>query len=428
MAELGTMDANFKEVYASIIQNLVPDSAKTLKLFKFEQADEIGNKFHQPVILSQEGGITYSAPSQGAFAINTPIGLTMGDAQVDAYQILAAGRVSYEQAAKSTTSKKAFRQVMDIRVQNLFESIAKRQHIANIYGRSGIGLASTSANISTTSTLVTFTAATWATGIWSGLENHQVVFFNHATGALISSSTDAVFVVGAVDPVNFTVTFTGTATGIAALDTLFSGGGTGDCFFYLSRTAASTYGECVGLDYIISNTSSSVFNIDASTYSLWKGNTYSCGSAALSISKILSGLNLPIARGLEEDAYLFVNPWTWSNVASEQTGNRRYDAKYSKTEADNGFESIKYFSSNGMIEMISESCIKQGEAILVPAKAHSPKRIGSVDITFQRPFSNDKFFVELPSNAGFEIRCYTGQSVFTDSPARCLKYTNIVNS
>jgi hypothetical protein len=40
----------------------------------------------------------------------------------------------------------------------------------------------------------------------------------------------------------------------------------------------------------------------------------------------------------------------------------------------------------------------------------------------------EDFFIELSNAAGYELRAYTNQALFCDTPARLIKVTGIVNS
>jgi hypothetical protein len=63
----------FYEVYGDDVINLIPESAKIVKAVPFAPAEkQEGNKYHQPVILSYEHGVTYAAPDAGK--PNLPIG------------------------------------------------------------------------------------------------------------------------------------------------------------------------------------------------------------------------------------------------------------------------------------------------------------------------------------------------------------------
>lgn len=424
---ISDLDGLFKEVYAPDIQKLMPEASKLIKLVPFSEEEKIGDKYEQPVVLTYPHGVTYAAPGAGAFSLNSAIAPKSKPARVDAYQHILRESMDYETAAKASSGgKKAFRKATELDVELMMESITKRVELDLLYGQTGVGVGDSSVNTDTTHTVVTLTTASWASGIWAGMENATIQFWKQSDNTLVSSSTDSIFTIDSVDVDNRKLTLSGTTTGISALDTALAAG---DCDIYFngSRTAASTFSQMAGLVKIITNTGS-LFEISAATYNLWKGNTYGA-AGALTLSKILSGLAQPCGRGLDEKVTVFLNDRTWANVASDQAALRKYDARYDEERAKNGFKALTLYSQNGEVELMPYNCIKEGMAIAVPLK--QMKRIGSTDITWTLPGSspeNPRFFRELSDNAGFEYRVYSGQSIFCQKPARTLIITGIVNS
>lgn len=418
------LDGLFKTVYGQEIINLMPEASKLVKAIPFSQEDKIGDHFEQPVALTYEHGYTYAAPGAGAFALRNSVSMKMKKAQVDAYQGLLRGQMDYETAAKAISGgPKAFRKATQLQVENMMESGTKRVELSILYGQSGIGQTSASANASATGTVVTIATATWATGIWAGMENCVIQFFT-AAGALVSSGDDSKFSIVSVDVENRKLTLSGTATGITALDAAILAG-TCDIFFDTARTDSTTFNEMVGLNKIITN-SGTLFNISASTYNLWKGNTFTCGSASLTLGKIIQGLSRPTGRGLNEKVTVFLNDRTWANVASDQAALRKLDASYKSDGVENGFKAITFYSQNGEVAIEPYNCVKEGEAYALPLKRI--KRLGTQDISFNSLGEEGRIFRELSDNAGFEYRLYNGQSVFCETPAKLLKFTDIVNS
>jgi len=418
------LDGLFKIVYGSQIINLMPEASKIVKMIPFSQEERIGKRFDQPVALTYEHGYTYGAPASGAFALRSSITMKMQNAEVDGYQGVLRAQMDYETAAKAVSGgAKAFKKATQLQVENMMESGTKRVELACLYGQTGLGQTSSSVNASATQTVLQVTTATWATGIWSGMENCPIQFWT-AANALVSSGADSIFTIDSVDVTNRKLTVTGTATGITALD-IAAGAGTLDIYFDTARTGASAWSEMVGIDKIITN-SGTLFNISASTYNLWKGNTYSASSAALTLGKILSAIAIPSGRGLQEKVVALLNDRTWANVANDQAALRKYDASYSTEEIKNGARAIRFYSQNGEIELQPYNCVKEGEAFVIPPKRF--KRIGAQDISFNSLGVEGRIFRELSDNAGFEYRLYNDQSIFCETPAKCLKITNIVNS
>jgi hypothetical protein len=406
----------FKTVYASEINNLIPDNAKLVKMIAFKTSERIGDHYEQPVVVTAEHGVTYAAPRAGAFALNGHIAMTTVQAKVEGYQMLLRSAIAYETAARSVGSKAAFIAGTELVIENMLNSITKRLEIACIYGQNGLGLISGYTNSSATKTVLSFQTGQWAAGIWVGTENAQLNFYNSTS--LVSTAADSIFVVDSCDVDAKTLTVTGTSTGITALESAIAAQLTSPYFY-------GSYGnEMAGIKKIITNTGT-LFNISAATYNLWKGNSYNA-AGALTMTKVLKAMSLPVSKGLDEDVILLLNPRVWGELNAELSGNRRFDGSYKKEIGSGGFEAIKYYAQNGMIEVIAHPCVMEGEAFAFPKSRVS--RIGSTDITFRNMGKGEDFFLELASNAGFELRAYTEQAIFCDKPNTTLRIYGITVS
>lgn len=395
-----TLNAFYKEIYADKIQNLIPENIRLLKMIDFKESDATGDKYIQPVMLSHEHGFSVGT---GAYTLNDHIASVNSEAQVEGFQMLLRTAIGYDAADRMGGSKKSFVKWGDQLFMNMLNSMSKRLEVLQIYGRSSLGQV-----LSNTSGALVLTAASWAPGIWAGMVGCTLEAY---TATASGSQHDGTLTVSAVDLGTRTVTVTGTSSSVVANDYLYFKG------FY----AAEQY----GLDAIISNTGT-LYNISAATYELWKGSSASAGSAALTMAKVLNGASKAAERGCEEDMTLICNPATWANLNSDQSALREYDGSYNGGKAENGFDGIKYKAQNGKLEVVSSIYCKAGEAFLFPQKRF--KRIGSTDITFNRPGQSEKVFLELPSAAGFELRCRSSQTLFCERPAYCVKFTNIVNA
>jgi hypothetical protein len=412
-----TLDGLFKEVYADKIVKAIPLQNRFLQDIPFVGSGKReGNKFNQPVNLSMEHGVTYAAPDSGAFALKSAIASQTKNATVNGSQVLLRGSLDYESAAKAANGDKAaFVTATHYTIQNMLESISKRVEISTIYGNKGIAITDGTTNTNATTTVVDLTTASFGVAIWTGMENAEINFYNGATQ--INGST-GIFTISSVDVSAKTVTVTGVAADITALDGFAFG--TLDVYFEGSKDS-----EMVGIDGIITNTST-LFGIDASVYSLWKGNVISAGTAALTMDKVINGISIAQGFGLNEKVCLYVNPKTWNNLNGELAGNRRYDGSYQR-KGENGFMNIEYYSQNGGIEVVSHSYIKEGEAFCIPKSKW--KRLGAQDISFNTPGrGKEEIFRQLNDNAGYEYRTYSNQAIFCSHPARNIKFTDIVNS
>lgn len=409
-----TLTGLFKDVYEDKIVNLVPESSVLQKRIKFVENDKReGRLLHQPVLLALPTGMTFGV---GAVALNSPVASTMGDAQIAGAGMTLADRITYDVAAKAASGGvRAFVEATELIVDALTQSMSKFIEIELMWGSSSHGTLAESTVHTGTGTVATVTIdlAEWSAGIWSGMENINVDMYN--AGVLVN--TNAALVVTAVNASTRVITMSGNSTDITAINT--ANGTALQIFPYLA------YGqEMQGFYNILSNTGT-LFNINAATYALWQSNTYSALSTALNFGKVMSAVALPTARGLMEDVTVFVNPTTYSNLITSQAGARRYDSSWKKNELENGTESLCFYGPNGKIEIVSHIFMKQGYAFILPLKRC--QRTGATDLTFTLPGMPGEFFLQLPGYTAYELRCYTLQAAFLNSPAKACLVTAIVN-
>lgn len=409
-----TLTGLFKDVYEDKIVNLVPESSVLQKRVKFVENDKReGRLLHQPVLLSLPTGMTFGV---GAVALNSPVASTMGDAQIAGAGMTLADRITYDVAAKAASGGvRAFVEATELIVDALTQSMSKFIEIELMWGSSShgtLGESTVHTGAATTAT-VTIDLAEWSAGIWSGMENINVDMYN--AGVLVN--TLAPLVVTAVNVTGRIITMTGAAADITAINGL--NGTALQIFPYLA------YGqEMQGFYNILANTGT-LFNINAATYALWQSNVYSVAGTALNFGKVQSGISLATARGLMEDVTIFVNPRTYSNLITSQAGARRYDSSYKKSELENGTESLCFYGPNGKIEIVGHIFMKEGYAFALPLKRC--QRTGATDLTFTLPGMPGEFFLQLPGFTAYELRCYTLQAAFLNSPAKAVLFTAIVN-
>lgn len=411
-----TLTGMFKDVYEDKIVNLVPESSVLQKKIKFVENDKReGRMLHQPVLLALPSGLTFGV---GAIALNNPIASTMGDAQIQGAGMTLADRITYDVAAKAASGGvRAFVEATELIVDALTQSMSKFIEIELMWGNSSLGtLGQSSVNTGsgTTGTL-TIDLGEWATGIWSGLENMAIDVYS--TSGTVKINTVSAVTVTAINPSTRVVSISGAAADMTAINALPS-------------TALQIYpyaavgNEMNGYYVILANTGS-LFNINASTYALWQANSYSAGSTALNFGKIQSAVAVATARGLIEDVAAYINPTTYANVVTSQAGARRYDSSYKSKEVENGMQSLCFWGPNGKIELIPHIFMKQGYSFVLPIKRC--QRTGATDLTFTLPGMPGEFFLQLPGYTAYELRCYTLQAAFLQTPAKGVLITAIVN-
>lgn len=419
-----TSQGLFKIKYADRLQDVVPKAAILQNLIKFQA--RIGKTYNQPVVLTQEMGFTQTGPDQGGFGLAAPNSFVTKEATVNGAQIVLRSVVDYESLTKSMHGKDtAYEQLFHLQMLNAKNSVHKRLEIGLLYGRSGIGVTSSSANASSTSTVVTLTAASWAAGLWAGMENATLSFYNGSS--IVSSGADAIFTVSAVNFTDKKITVTGTATGISALDTSIAGGAR-DIYFASAdgSTVYTTYNqEAVGLKSIASNTGT-LFGVDGASYSMFRGNTYDVGSTTLTKGKLMAAISLAAERGLEEDVTVLVSPKTWSDLNVGLMAASIRDSKYSPNKGEDGYAALTFHSDVADLKVLSHPYVKQGDGFIFPTSALS--RVGSMDVGFMEVPGQSGDYFHTSGNAACEVRLYSNQALFCSTPAKCVYLQNIVPS
>lgn len=412
-----TLTGLFKDVYEDKIVNLVPESSVNQKRIKFVENDKReGRMLHQPVLLSLPSGLTFGI---GAVALNNPIASTMGDAQIQGAGMTLADRITYDVAAKAASGGvRAFVEATELIVDALTQSMSKFIEIELMWGNSNtgtLGQATTATAGTATTCTITIDTAEWSTGIWSGLENMAIDLYT--TSGTVKVNNVAALTVTAVNPSTRVISLLGNATDITAV--VANNGTAQQIYPYLA-----VGNEMNGFYNILTNTTT-LFNINAGTYALWQANTYSAQSSALNFGKIQSGVALATARGLIEDVTVEINPTTYANVVTSQSGARRYDSSYKNKELENGTQSLTFWGPNGKIELVPHIFMKQGYGFVLPMRRC--QRTGATDLTFTLPGMPGEFFLQLPGYTAYELRCYTLQAAFLQTPAKAVLINNIVN-
>lgn len=419
-----TLNGFFKDVYAKIVKDLVPNSDIVLKNIDFvEKEGQEGRLYHQPVLLALPSGLTWGL---GNVTLVNSVASQMGDAQIAGSQIIGRDLIAMDVMAKAAKGgRQSFGEATAFVVKNLVKSTSKALELDLLHGGVGLGQTSVIAqgSPSSTVTVCTVTYGTWSPAIWSGYENGQFQFYNN--GSLVSSGDDSIFsltsinVVPASSSVGGTLTFTGTTTGTTALQAL--NGTTLDIYFYTANG-----NQMSGLKAILSNTGS-LFNIDASDYSLWEANTYTANSSQLTFGKLQNAVSLAVGRGLDSPTMTLVAPPTFANLVNEEAGARIFDNSYDPKEAENGFEALTFYGPNGRNEIHCHPFMKQGEAFVIPKE--ETLRVGPVeDVVMTLPgFPADMFFVMSSTFGSWELRTYANQAILMEAPAHGVLITNITN-
>jgi len=323
---------------------------------------------------------------------------------VEGSQIVLRSRIDYESAARAANGgKKAFVNAIDLVVRNMVDSVAKRKEVGFLYGGSGIG--TVNANTSATTAFV-ISEETWSPAIWSGMENARIDILTSTFSAFSTGGNSAT--VSSVDMDTRTVTLAANATLTAGDIVLFEDA--------VVPSGTPTYNECAGLQRIISNTGT-LFNISASTYTLWKGYTKS-STGSPTMAKIMDVAAILAGRGgLMEGVEVLLSPKGWQVLNNDLAALRRFDGSYSSGKLETGTEAIRYFGPTGVVEIYPHIFVKDGHAFMGPIRKRA-KRIGATDTTFKTPGRGDEIFRQVEDAAAVELRAYSNDALFLETPAK----------
>jgi hypothetical protein len=403
----GTLNGLFKQVFADKLLPLVPEFAILQKLVEFSEAEKVGRYYSQPVVVSSEAGFTYLGITGGVGTLNNPLAGQVQEAQVYPSELNLRAQMSYGSLTRAAEKgPRAFERESKFKVEDMNGATRKRLEIAMLYGQSGVGTVSTSTYDGSTYTNVVLTDGSWAGGIWAGSEGSMLDSWN---GTSRRNAAVTPLVIAKVNASTKTLSFaTDVTASIAAGDTLF---------FYNARTGANAYNEMAGLQAILSNTSNVLFNIDASLWSLWQGNSFTT-AGNISLAKLSTYVALAVNRGLMEKVAVFLSPKGWAQLANNEAALRMYDKSYSSKDAENGFEALRFHSQNGLMEIYSHPMVKDGDAMIVPIDMLM--RIGSIDLTFGRPGVDGEevvYFDRVPGSNALELQTMADQAIFLPKPA-----------
>lgn len=408
-----SLDTMFKYKVSKKVNNLVPNHSIVQKMIpELSEAEKTGRKYLCPVALTLENGVTYGDGT--VFDYNDDVAAVYDEIELDSSPIVLRSRVSLSAANRMANKESSFITHMSLRAGNMKQSIMKRYEIECLHGKRGLGIIGTKSAVDTgpdpDQVTITFTDASWAPGIWGGLEGSLLEARDPSNFALQNSNADYKLV--SVDVDNKQITISGHNTDLTDL-------AQADIIFFKGAYANSFH----GIDYQLTN-AGSLFGIDASVYNLWKANTYAV-DGQLTMSKSLKGSAKAVGKGgLDEDSVLLVSALTFEGLNSDLAALRDFDSSYKSEEGKNGFKGISYQAQFGKMTVVAHPFMKEGEAFLFPEKG--VRRVGAQEIQFG--FGDGDYFEKLEGSAGYQLLVQGDWCILIDSPAKCVKFTGITNA
>lgn len=413
---VSSLDGFFKRRYGQALEKVLPSCSDLAQDIKFSKQDKLGDSYNVPVRLRRGTGWTWagSGVAGTAYTLNgANSGLTK-NASISASSFVGQEQIAYDTISRAGDSEQAFGAAFDEIVSDQTDSASFAREMAILYGGSSIGTIESLSGSGTTRDWV-ISKATWAPALFLQLEGASLDVYTASSGLPGTKlNANAVVVVTAVNVDTRTLSVSGNATDLTAI-----------VVNSLIVPVGAKGNWMSGIDVIVTNTGS-LFGIDAATYGQWKGNSYSAGSAALTLGKVLSAAAKTVVRGHMGDLTCYLSTYSWTDLSVDHSALRVLGPE-AVGEVKLGTDKITYRGPNGNITLKSHPMVKAGEAFMLSTKHFM--RVGSTDLTFKLPDAGDeRFFRQLDSQAGIELRCYWDQALFTRAPHRHVKITGIVNN
>jgi hypothetical protein len=385
-----TLASRLKEIYPEGPTVLVPAANELVgKRLKFKKDLQHGEKVRFDVQLSGEQGFSMGT---GEITLNGSVAQISEKAEVTGFSIVLQSNVSYDAISRAKTSKQAFAAFNNSKFIPAAESFRTRQEILAMHGRQGIGTLSGNAS----GQVLTISAATWCSAMLLTMKGATIEAWTAVAGS--GSQHDSDLTVGALSIANRTITVVGTCSALV----------TGDILFLKHQRSVGP----IGLMDIAKN-AGTLYNISAVTYELWKANAYDVGTSALTLGKISLASALAADKGCAEKLTCLVPNKAFQGMVNDQAALREYGANYNSGKAENGFESIVFHGSTGIIEIVPYMFCKEGEFVMFPERY--TYLIGSEEMTNQIGQSGDIYF-DLESTSSKQLRYFSDWTVFCEKP------------
>lgn len=425
MSTSGANDiSTFNDLLKTVYEPLIPDIVKTYSIvasmipFSADKGNP-GRGIEFPLLPTLDHSVHFNVDGS-AFQLTDPGALPLPSVRATVQSAIMMGRMSISYAllkranSEDTTFDRDLKDLLNLALKSLVRNV----ELNLINGQQGLGTSS-SASFSGTEGSVVLTLATWASGIWVGMEGAYMDMWSSAAIGATKRNTNAAIIVTRVDQLTRTVYFSCNSSDASSL-------GSGGVLYRRGSRTSAAYLEPAGIDKIFSNTGI-LFGIDANQYQIWKGNTIDVGSQALTMGALQRGIvQATTIGGLESDCVVLLSPKTWATVLDDLSALRSFDSSYKSQEVSVGSSSIVFHSMNGKMEFVSHPYVKESVAYAFPKSVL--RRCGTSEPIFWKGASGKgDYLKELPDNAGYEVRTFTDQGLYVTHPARCVIFTGIVN-
>jgi len=415
---------NIKDIFAKMTE-VRPIHAVLQENVEFDKQDQLGNLYKFPAVLSFQGGSIPSAfgslPSSTIMS-EGPLPAQIQYGQAQGYNITTPMVIPFDMMAASSNGKKAaYATVPELIVLCAKMGAERDNELSNLCGQYGLGVVSVVGNENSITDAflgagyyrdITFTAASWADGVFAGVDRHRFDFFD-TTGATLRNSagyTSIISVTFNTYTARFFYTASGTMGTVAATDVLWRRN---------FKTAGGT-SEAQGLLSAFSATSGNVWGL-STTYSQWKANSYAVGGA-MTFGKTAKGLQVAVSRSnLRKPMELYCSNQTWADLIRDLADLTR-NSQPPPGMLKNGASKIEYSIQTGPIRVINHGYMPNGYAIAFPEG--TCRRIGATEPTMD--IAGNELSVMSTTTTGYQFNVFNNQAIINVMLGACTLFTGIV--
>lgn len=426
-ATVSTANQIAKKVHGTVVDKILPSSSlKGLNRVKYDKSAEVGGSFAEMVWLTYEHGFTPGGTGGSKVTLGGAEVATSKETSFTPYSMHFQTEITIELLSRAASKgDKAFERYITRAMLNSKKAANKRKETLLWHGGLSLGTVS-SATDGNTSTVVTFTEASWAPHVWVGMKNCPFDVYSGST----RKTTDAALYATKIDIKNRQVTFTGDADDIDRLVAVGTNGSGAEFYFYGHYDKVAK-----GLRYVSridSSSSTNYLGIDAGVYlDKWNATQVDVGSEEFTWLKANEGLEEAAGRGTNCRLLMFVPFPVWGSLNANIEALRVFDQSYSvkRTELGREVESITYHGITGPVEVIPSGFLQNGEVVCIPDPADDDvdvRLIGSSDFTFNVPSRGDEMFRLVENANTVELRAFWDSGLYTTNVSDFISFTGIV--
>ena len=424
-----------KNIQTSLVNVIPSPSFIFANQIKFEESKKLGNNYVFDVEANYEQAVTPGGSARRASTLYSPNAGRIDQATVPSYRAVNRAIIATAMLDASKTEKTSFDSVIRNRPKSVVMGLAKHNEIDFFYGqtRKGLSHAGTAiANATQVSASGTWYAATvtldnddYAIGMYAGMSGARLEFWK--AGAQIGGASQAYL---------RTITFkNGSTAGSVVVefesqtdrDAVVTAATSVEIWFLGERTGAAAYDEMIGLNGIVTNTTT-LFGVDTTVNELFRGNTIDWSALTnrkLNLAGLLAAVATPMALGLEgKTVQVHIPQVSMAGLVNDEAALKRYNGNERKGQR--GFNTLEFFYNNTSFEIVVNNIVKEGHVFgFVKEECH---RVGTHDVQLESATydGKDNFLYRASGDIdGYEVRASSDQQVYLERPATSFRIAGV---